>query len=231
MPYCEKCGTKVSESDRYCPSCGRQLLFYDSIVEYTGIIYKCPNCGEIIPSFTANCPSCGLELRDRKPSTSSIGQFVEALNSMGRGVRGAKKKAKFIRSYKVSDSKEDILEFLSYASAGINTHLLSKYTSADAGMKGSGFKAQRIITAAWIDKFDEMYHKAQLLFPNDPVMVQVQMIADQKRRDMDEARKSIRRGKAVSCLGVVFVMLLGVALTVGLFYGMFALMFSLAKQS
>lgn len=64
---CPECKQPIREEDRFCPSCGHQLLVF----EQCGGCGKnlapgsrfCPKCGRTVGSFrqTASCPSCGQE--------------------------------------------------------------------------------------------------------------------------------------------------------------------------
>ena len=118
MPYCSKCGKQISESAKFCTSCGAPVQPVDDNTKrqsvYEGKIHKCPNCGEIIDSFVTECPACGYELR----SSKSLGN-VRELSQILQKVSSSEQKIDIISSFYIPNTKEDIYEFAILAAANI----------------------------------------------------------------------------------------------------------------
>ena len=85
MPFCYKCGNRVSDKATFCFMCGAKVINPEveepsqRKQEWAGKIFKCPNCGETISSFTAICPTCRVELRSTKTS-ATLERFIQNIN-------------------------------------------------------------------------------------------------------------------------------------------------------
>ena len=85
MPFCYKCGNRVSDKATFCFICGAKVINPEveepsqRKQEWAGKIFKCPNCGETISSFTAICPTCRVELRSTKTS-ATLERFIQNIN-------------------------------------------------------------------------------------------------------------------------------------------------------
>ena len=131
MPYCIKCGKQISESAKFCTSCGAPVQPVDDNTKrqsvYEGKIHKCPNCGEIIDSFVTECPACGYELR----SSKSLGN-VRELSQILQKVSSSEQKIDIISSFYIPNTKEDIYEFAILAAANIE---IDSYQKAELSIK------------------------------------------------------------------------------------------------
>jgi hypothetical protein len=147
-----------------------------------GDIKKCPSCGAPVPSFTTKCADCGFEFRNIEVSNSVQSIFellqraaTQALDEYERNPpkwfeqslakefaiakRIGEKQASIISTYPIPNSKEDILEFLSLASAQAKAKLpfaLYKSTSAP-----------HILKNAWISKCSQVISKAKFSMKDD----------------------------------------------------------------
>ena len=134
-----------------------------------GDVKKCPSCGAMIESFTTRCPDCGYEFRNIEAASSitALSKKLEQLDSQkGGGFFSAfkdesidKKKADAIRTFPVPNTKEDLLEFLSYA--------------VSLGKKKGGFfsneaPSERIMREAWFEKCKQIIMKARFSMKDDP---------------------------------------------------------------
>lgn len=191
MKYCKNCGKQLPDDAKFCVDCGTPTEEASSKrrVEQAGTIYKCPNCGEVLESMTAVCPACGYEIRNVK-AVSSVQIFAEQLakieaeempqienNSFmkkvfGRDLRETParleearlafrkqkrdKKINLISNYPVPNTKEDLTEFALL----VTTNL--KDDSDDE------------IYAAWVSKLEQLYQKAEILIPTDPVFTRIE---------------------------------------------------------
>lgn len=63
MTNCPECGKPVSETDVFCPSCGKSLRRK----EY------CPLCGASLSGDPKSCPSCGKALHEASPTAKIPG--------------------------------------------------------------------------------------------------------------------------------------------------------------
>lgn len=212
MPFCNYCGRELRDGDRFCVACGREVVSSAETKSQETVIHKCPNCGETIPEFAIRCVSCGYELRDVQKK-SEVTRFLEKLNTLGDGISGAERKAKYIRDFSVPNTKDETIEFLAHASTCIDTRLISKANPTKAEMKRSEYKAQTILTQAWLEKFEEVYNRAEKEYADDPTFQQIRNISDQKHRDVKRAERAKR--KENGCLHNGCIMFIATGLVIG----------------
>lgn len=155
MAYCSNCGEKIDCGMKFCPECGYPASMREESKKYTheGKIHKCPNCGEILDAFVSNCPSCNYELR----GDNSLKSFLEKLER----TETREKKAILIRNFPMTNTKEDIFEFMILASSNI------------AG------ESDETIFNAWCAKFEQCYQKAKLSFSGDVDFEKIQQLYSQ----------------------------------------------------
>lgn len=157
--FCRKCGYPLVGDEKYCPSCGELVANTESefsgerFERYDGKVFRCPYCGEVLDSFTDVCPSCGRELRGLAPSMS-VSEMAAAL----RAAEAAEDRVTVIRSFPIPNSREDIIEFLTWSAANTNPgayRLFSESKTRDADQAES---------EAWEAKLDQAYSKARIVF-------------------------------------------------------------------
>lgn len=169
MKYCINCGQELAENAKFCANCGQVVENNCSTNQrkttYDGEIHKCPNCGEVLGAFVSVCPSCGYELRGTQ-SASAIKAFSSKIEQAVSG----KQKVNLIRNFPISNTKEDIFEFMILASSGIT----GEYNEA--------------VFNAWLAKFEQCYQKAKLAFGNDDDFVKIQSLYDQTTKQVSKER-------------------------------------------
>lgn len=182
--FCTSCGTPVEGSNNR-----REQIF-------EGNIHKCPNCGETIGAFCARCPSCGHEFRNAQASSaakeferklqeieSQRASYSNAAAAQKKGLLGMHtydmealgvtlspidaQKISLIRSFPVPNTKEDILEFMTMATA-------NAIDSAGAPTTQTEIK----INKAWEAKAKQIYQKARISFGAEPEFVEIQEMYD-----------------------------------------------------
>ena len=201
MPFCTNCGHEIKEGDQYCIVCGQKIGGSNFNQHTDTMVRKCPSCGEPLPALAINCPACGYELRDIKTGYSEIASFLNHLKEFGVGNKEIKNKANYIRLYSVPDNREAMFEFLTYAVANVDTRLMGKASNL-AGMKESEYKAQMLLTQAWLGKYEEVYKRAEKLYGNDATFQQIRLTYENKRSELKSARKKYRWANSTlrSCL-------------------------------
>ncbi len=170
--------------------------------EYVGKIEKCPNCGCTISETMAICPDCGLQITGRAANLSVQdfkNQLMALENSRKGGLGGAigaylapdkadVKKLTLIRSYPIPNSVGDIFEFMMLTIANIDVSL-SKNTVSNRWNNATqqtetGATIKRTISNAWVSKMEQVYHKAEILFPNDPSFKSIQKMYFDKMKEL-----------------------------------------------
>ncbi|MFX1281524.1 MAG: zinc ribbon domain-containing protein [Promethearchaeota archaeon] len=59
---CNNCGKSIYLSNKYCGSCGNQMIFSENVGIYTS---KCSNCDGYIYEEAEFCPTCGTEIKKK----------------------------------------------------------------------------------------------------------------------------------------------------------------------
>ncbi len=196
--FCTKCGQKLADEAAYCSACG--AIVEKSVAAdqgsrkqvYVGEIKKCPNCGEALSAFEIKCHSCGYELRNIKAS-SAIQEFYEKITQL-EAQRNERKEgeteksiANVIRNFPVPNTKEDVLEFMMLAASNIDASL---YSIQGDRRNSKEYQSQKTINDAWYATAEQIYHKAELSFGDDPAFSKIQKIyVDKIKHISTEKRK------------------------------------------
>ena len=222
MPYCIYCGKENPGDARFCSGCGKPVASSAPSDErrqvYDGVIHKCPNCGEILNSFITTCPSCGWELRDIRSSKTvkDLSNKLDTLTATKQETtrqrfwreeftsahhKNDEQKIELIKNFVIPTTKEDVLEFMSYAIGNVNTSVL---TDDDYRTR-----TERAISEAWIAKLDQAYSKAVVLFGSDSAFEPVKQLYLAKKEEIRKADKTReRKDRAPLVAAVVFMMIL-----------------------
>ena len=209
--FCHGCGTAIQEKQETqvipsgqmpsVPPIPPQSNNSERQQEYVGKILKCPNCGGQITDTTAICPECGIQITGRS-AVSSIQAFEEQLmaieNSRKGGLGGVLgvyapanksdiQKLSLIRNFPIPNSIDDCLEFMMLAIANIDVSLskntLSNRMSSN-GQVETGATIGRTISNAWVAKMEQVYKKAEILFPNDTAFSGIQKMYYEKMKEL-----------------------------------------------
>lgn len=183
--FCINCGEKNNIKAKFCQNCGKSLkttnmqkqtetmnneeyqqsTYFERKQEFAGKITKCPNCGEILGAFISICPSCGYELRN-----TNVANSVENFSVKIEQATSDEQKVTLIRNFPISNTKEDIFEFMILASSNI------------AG------EYNEVVFNAWLAKFNQCYQKATLTFGNDPDFVKIQNIYNKTAKQINKEK-------------------------------------------
>ena len=169
--------------------------------EYAGRIQKCPNCGCTISDTVAVCPDCGMQITGRAANLTVQdfkNQLMAIENSRKGGLGGVLgvylaadkadvQKLTLIRNFPIPNSIGDILEFMMLAIANIDVGL-SKNTVMNrwnnTQQMETGATIGRTISNAWVSKMEQVYRKAEILFPNDPAFAGIQKMYFDKMKEL-----------------------------------------------
>lgn len=204
--FCQECGSQISEKtvEKVSPIASEQPtheLNTKRQQEYAGKVIKCPNCGTVISQTTAICPGCGMRITGQEV-INSVKRFNEQLMQIELTRKKAKildvytqsanpadtQKLSLIRSFPIPNTIDDIQEFMLLAVANIDTKL-SKQTASSkfTNMMNSGninLKVQKDISDAWVSKMQQLYQKAEIAFPNDPMFSIIKQIYSDKMKEL-----------------------------------------------
>ena len=179
-----------------------------------GSVVKCPGCGEIINEMMAVCPVCGTYIsrdsannsvirfqnqlmqieRKRKTKeqvqqemlaaakgltqTWTVKKQIEDGKIWGNEAEIEQQKISLIQNFPVPNDVEEISEFIVLAAGNINASVSKKLFR-----EGYNVNMSRI-SEAWFSKMKQMYNKAKLAFPGDPMFARVQGIYLNKLREL-----------------------------------------------
>jgi len=201
--FCHGCGAKVSQSTKFTDLNAEKENNIDETSErtekYVGAILKCAHCGATITRTTVVCQDCGMKVTDAN-ALSSVQDFknqlmaIEATRKETRGnlfyLNGPadpadRKKIDLIKNYPIPNTIDDILEFMCIASANIDVNISKKtWMNSYSGMGVTSAEMPRVISDAWVAKMKQLYHKAEILFPDDPVFSGIQKIYFDKMAEL-----------------------------------------------
>lgn len=232
MSFCKECGTKLDENSKFCPNCGASVNS-DSAEQvsrkqvFEGTVHKCPSCGELVGAFDAVCPSCGFEINEKKGS-SFAKEFAEKLDaiesdreegkasnvfssmfSFGKVSKTDNRKASFIKSFVVPNTKADLTEFLIMALENFDPSIATKGLllasfKAGPGATADEIKNEKAIQSAWRIKIEQLYKKAKLSFGKDSSFSAIQEMYDEKMGLYNKYKKR-NRIIILSIIGAVVV--------------------------
>ena len=183
----------------------------------------CKNCGAVVDTTVLKCPYCGgeLEVKDSKPlrelqnqiikfeqlreepkmnyNSSDISfPFLSYKESLNYAERMSKPSnvdvqiANIIQSFPIPSTREDILEFLAYAESNIIPEVYNVFSMTKSIREG-----RKLITQAWISKYEYAYNKAILAFQNDESLERIHKAFLKKQ---DEILRETRKGKRTFCM-------------------------------
>lgn len=213
MAFCMNCGQELPDGAKFCSNCGApvasaKINSAQRKMEYEGIVHKCPNCGEVLDAFVVVCPSCGYELRDMK-AADSVQDFFTRIGE----TTSNSQKINLIRNYPISNTKEDILEFMILASSNINMDLYGKtHLTPDE-------KVLKNVSDAWLSKFDQAYQKAQFSFSETSTFTQIQKVFDRKTEELNHQQKQKQKHKEdAQAIPILIVSMILLVIMMFIFY-------------
>lgn len=202
MSFCINCGAKLVDGAKFCHNCGNQTTEVAESKsqrqqEYVGKILKCSSCGTVITESTVVCPECGIQITSRE-ANSTVKEFKDQLMAIefkrnkiklpGISNKTDSQKLALIQTFPIPNAIDDIQEFMLLAIANINTKL-SKHSAGSklSNIMNSNDKnimMQKTISDAWVAKMQQTFHKAQILFPNDPMFDEMKRIYEDTLKEL-----------------------------------------------
>ena len=210
MAFCSECGSELELNAKFCQVCGAKVGVPSPSNNINNVssgnvkMVNCPRCGNPIDSFVSVCSYCGGEIRNttansaikefekeleqieatKKPSSILGDAALAMLGGAGRINDTDYKMANFITNYPVPNNKEDIMEFLIMAVSNIDEKAYDK-TFNGYGINSTGKQA---ITAAWNSKYNQMYQKARLMFPEEKRLDEINKMYEAKQKKINKVK-------------------------------------------
>lgn len=208
MPFCMNCGQELSPAAKFCQECGAAVGEITANKgdarqqEYVGKLFKCPHCGGNVDPLDAICPLCGMRISG-KGANGAVKAFKDQLMQIegsrkdgiiarllwnGQVDPADRMKLSLIRSFPVPNTMDEIFEFMMLAVANIDVDA-SRNSWANRRRKRDSTKESAAsisvaISDAWVLKMEQMYHKAEASFPNDPVFDHVKEVYFAKMKEL-----------------------------------------------
>lgn len=213
MAFCTNCGSNLSQGAKFCSICGNPVELVDtkkpSEERYTpqGKIMSCPNCGATINSLQAVCSYCGAYITGRGANIT-VQAFKEQLMEIEKTRQDSISKSMWdvlsltpssadtqkltlIKNFPIPNTIEEISEFMLLAVANIDVSL-SKNTFRNRINSSSGISSATIswaISNAWVAKMEQVYNKALLSFPNEPIFKNIEQVYKSKMKELKLLKK------------------------------------------
>ena len=201
--FCHGCGSPVGASPVTAPvepPVVPTINPQERQQEYVGKVLKCPHCGGVITETTAICPECGMQITGRA-AVSSIQAFKDQLmeieNSRKHGYGqmfsftvdpADMKKLSLIRNFPIPNSVDDVVEFMLLAVANIEVSLSKKTAMNRFNNWGKSEETSATIATtisdAWVAKMEQVYKKAEIVFPNEPAFKGIQKMYFDKMKEL-----------------------------------------------
>lgn len=162
---------------------------------YDGAVRKCPSCGSAVNPTDAVCATCGHHFTARKAS-GSVERFSQQmldiersrkdglLEAIAHSMRGGqadstdRQKILLINTFPIPNTIEELSEFMYLAATSIDVKLSRK------SLFGSAPSTEKDISDAWVAKMQQVYQKAAMSFPNDPVFAQIRNLYEGKMAEL-----------------------------------------------
>lgn len=173
--------------------------------ENAGNVKKCPACGASVKAMELVCSACGHEYTKLKGNSTVLElvgridqielekieatRFLDSVRKFEKEQEFGARKKQVIMNYPVPNSKEDIIEFLTYS--------ISKVTSLSE------------LDNPWAAKADEILMKARLLFKND-----IEMLSVLEKYETDLKK---RKNGSIIFLIIIFVLIISIVALVLIF--------------
>ncbi|WP_022754249.1 double zinc ribbon domain-containing protein [Butyrivibrio fibrisolvens] len=204
MGKCHKCGKFLMPGVSFCPACGEEQK--NSSIKMAGKIIKCPSCGEVLEAFSVKCPSCGYELRGTAAS-GAVKELADKLNKIqAKNIAVAARiskafnsnhlsstdnqKIETIRNFVIPNNKEDIVELMIMATSNINAAAFN--TIPNNSISEDQRNSEKAISEAWIAKYDQAIYKARMLFPDDPILPDIENTYQNKMNAVKKEKNKLR---------------------------------------
>lgn len=210
---CSKCGFLSDSKNSYCTKCGEPLTPQNNTdyktrqIIYEGKNHQCPNCGKKVDSFISYCTSCGFKLQDVNSSMS-----VKELNKKYEELVSIEDRIHLIKSFSVSNTKEDIKEFIILAASYIDHKAYVNNSVSEFGV------SEKDLIEAWIAKLEQAYQKANWVLSDDEQFKELEKIYMKKKNSIikakvkEEKKKNRVRNLTIIFCGLTFI----VAVVIGL---------------
>ena len=210
MAFCMECGTELPDGAKFCFLCGTPVgkLKKDlPKMEVPHDILKCPNCSSNISSISIVCPFCGAEVASkeapysikefsrkmaelvekedvRKPTHQSKSLFEDRTYYSNYDEENLERKTSLIYSFPIPSSVEELTEFMIMASNSFDVKYGKNTFWNRHTAKGAPAYDQIAMANAWISKMEQIYEKAKIQFPGDPMFKKIEEIYTKKMKEM-----------------------------------------------
>jgi uncharacterized OB-fold protein len=209
--FCYKCGypTNNSESKQNqangenvsdmirCPNCGSNVGRLDAACHFCGMQIVQRNVSKSVKSFAEELARIELEEKDlteqffNKPDSFwdnsksyEYAKFKE--NEKRYGSKAFERKISYINSFPIPNTVEEIIEFMLLAVANIDAKYgLNCPDNVKYGKPGMLYYTEIKVATTWINKLEQAYNKASIVFPNDPVFSRIQTIYVNKMKELN----------------------------------------------
>lgn len=202
--FCAFCGQKVGEANivrNPLESHNQQRK-----QQYIGKVFKCPHCGDVVTESSVRCSACGAEITGKEVN-ETIRNFSEQLmklenqrlqekiniketivnaflNPTSRVSKVDSQIISLIKTFPIPNNIEEIAEFMYLAAGNIDINLSKNtFLNNSPGVRQQG-GSQREISDAWVGKLQQIYAKAERVFPNEPIFMQLRDIYNEKMKQL-----------------------------------------------
>ena len=213
--FCNRCGypTNNPESKQFqanvktvsdmtrCPNCGSNIGRMDASCHFCGMQIVQRSVSNSVKSFADELARIESEANDATDNAnnkesfwssaflgndSSTRNYRNKLTEKQYGSKAFERKISFIIAFPIPNTVEEITEFILLAVANIDTKFGMKTPANERNGKTGALDYTEIkLATTWINKLEQAYNKASIIFPNDPLFPKIQNIYMSKMKELN----------------------------------------------
>ena len=219
---CTNCGANLEVDEKLdaaiCPYCNSAYIVEKAISNYNigsinanvvnvyGNISTVSNISNSVQELSNKVMTLKNERRNHHPGL--IGKVSGKTNPIDEELLS------LINNYQIPNTKDDITEFMIYASSLVNPNVFDDFDSSSGTMSVPERNQIKKETNAWIAKMEQAYNKANLMFPGTEEFIKLQNLYLSVKGNI---QKSENRSRRIVIMALVVSLLIIIVMAICFF--------------